>query len=134
MGTKTKIAITLMVLQIIAIAGIILSNNGGNFLGALGESIGLCAFTVISIGLIYLDNKQKKDSKSEYKIDFAESIDEEADKLNEATKNIPTDYYDPIELTDNELKIQERNIFLIKVAGIIVALAIMITSILISVL
>ena len=54
MGTKTKVAIVLFILQIVSVAGQVLSTNGGDFLGAVGSALGLCAFTIIGIILVLI--------------------------------------------------------------------------------
>lgn len=64
MGTKTKVAIVLFILQIVSVAGQVLSTNGGDFLGAVGSALGLCAFTIIGIILVCLDNRKKESTEN----------------------------------------------------------------------
>lgn len=64
MGTKTKVAIVLFILQIVSVAGQVLSTNGGNFLGAVASALGLCAFTIIGIILVCLDNRKKESTEN----------------------------------------------------------------------
>ena len=59
MGTKSKIAIVLFVLQIIPIAGIVIGTSK-NFLGALGYAIGFSILMIIGAILMYLDCKDKQ--------------------------------------------------------------------------
>ena len=81
MGTKTKAAIVLFVLQIISTMGLLLANNGGNYLGAIGSAIGLSSFTIIGIILICLDNRVKSEPQEQKKIGF--SVSDEAQKSDE---------------------------------------------------
>ena len=64
MGTKTKVAIVLFILQIVSVAGQVLSTNGGDFLSAVGSALGLCAFTIIGIILVCLDNRKKESTEN----------------------------------------------------------------------
>ena len=64
MGTKTKVAIVLFILQIVSVAGQVLSTNGGDFLGAVASALGLCAFTIIGIILVCLDNRKKESTEN----------------------------------------------------------------------
>lgn len=92
MGTKTKVAIVLFILQIVSVAGQVLSTNGGDFLGAVGSALGLCAFTIIGIILVCLDNRKKESTENkeihkepeERRIGFSDArkndADEETDK------------------------------------------------------
>lgn len=64
MGTKTKVAIVLFILQIVSVAGQVLSTNGGNFLGAVASALGLCVFTIIGIILVCLDNRKKESTEN----------------------------------------------------------------------
>ena len=92
MGTKTKIAIVLFILQIVSVAGQVLSTNGGDFLGAVGSALGLCAFTIIGIILVCLDNRKKESTENkeihkepeERRIGFSDArkndVDEETDE------------------------------------------------------
>lgn len=111
MKTKTKIAIVLFILQIIAIAGLLLGNSSGNYLAALGEAIGICAFTIAGIILVCLDSKQPK--KEEHKIGFVEETSESFGKDENE------------ELTDEELNKQEKIILLVKLIAIFVVIAIL---------
>lgn len=92
MGTKTKVAIVLFILQIVSVAGQVLSTNGGDFLGAVASALGLCAFTIIGIILVCLDNRKKESTENkeihkepeERRIGFSDvsksDADEEADE------------------------------------------------------
>ena len=64
MGTKTKVAIVLFILQIVSVAGQVLSTNGGDFFGAVASALGLCAFTIIGIILVCLDNRKKESTEN----------------------------------------------------------------------
>ena len=64
MGTKTKVAIVLFILQIVSVAGQVLSTNGGDFLGAVGSALGLCVFTIIGNILVCLDNRKKESTEN----------------------------------------------------------------------
>ena len=113
MKTKTKIAIVLFILQIIAIAGLLLGNSGGNYLAALGEAIGICAFTVAGIILVCLDSKRPQTKNEEHQIGFAEESTESSDKDENE------------ELTDEELNKQGKIILLVKLIAIFVVIAIL---------
>ena len=93
MGTKTKVAIVLFILQIVSVAGQVLSTNGGDFLGAVGSALGLCAFTIIGIILVCLDNRKKENTGNkeihkepeERRIGFSDARKNDADEETDET-------------------------------------------------
>ena len=93
MGTKTKVAIVLFILQIVSVAGQVLSTNGGDFLGAVGSALGLCAFTIIGIILVCLDNRKKESTENkeihkepeERRIGFSDARKNDADEETDET-------------------------------------------------
>ena len=93
MGTKTKVAIVLFILQIVSVAGQVLSTNGGDFLGAVGSALGLCAFTIIGIILVCLDNRKKESTENkeihkepeERRIGFSDVSKSDADEETDET-------------------------------------------------
>lgn len=93
MGTKTKVAIVLFILQIVSVAGQVLSTNGGNFLGAVASALGLCAFTIIGIILVCLDNRKKESTENkeihkepeERRIGFSDVSKSDADEETDET-------------------------------------------------
>lgn len=93
MGTKTKVAIVLFILQIVSVAGQVLSTNGGDFLGAVGSALGLCAFTIIGIILVCLDNRKKENTENkeihkepeERRIGFSDVSKSDADEETDET-------------------------------------------------
>ncbi len=87
MGTKTKAAIVLFILQIISTMGLLLANNGGNYLGAIGSAIGLSSFTIIGIILICLDNRVKSEPQEQKKIGFCVSDEAQKSDEDETTEN-----------------------------------------------
>lgn len=93
MGTKTKVAIVLFILQIVSVAGQVLSTNGGDFLGAVASALGLCAFTIIGIILVCLDNRKKESTENkeihkepeERRIGFSDARKNDADEETDET-------------------------------------------------
>ena len=93
MGTKTKVAIVLFILQIVSVVGQVLSTNGGDFLGAVGSALGLCAFTIIGIILVCLDNRKKESTENkeihkepeERRIGFSDARKNDADEETDET-------------------------------------------------
>mgnify|MGYP005762362655 FL=1 len=93
MGTKTKVAIVLFILQIVSVAGQVLSTNGGNFLGAVASALGLCVFTIIGIILVCLDNRKKESTENkeihkepeERRIGFSDVSKSDADEETDET-------------------------------------------------
>lgn len=93
MGTKTKVAIVLFILQIVSVAGQVLSTNGGDFLGAVASALGLCAFTIIGIILVCLDNRKKESTENkeihkepeERRIGFSDVSKSDADEETDET-------------------------------------------------
>lgn len=93
MGTKTKVAIVLFILQIVSVAGQVLSTNGGDFLGAVASALGLCAFTIIGIILVCLDNRKKENTENkeihkepeERRIGFSDVSKSDADEETDET-------------------------------------------------
>lgn len=147
MGTKTKVAIVLFVLQIVSVAGQVLSTNGGDFLGAVGSALGLCAFTIIGIILVCLDNRKKESTENkeihkepeERRIGFSDArkndADEETDETayDEDDEEYDEDDYEEIkdslqkkytteEIVKVVLAILTVAAFAVLIAGIIVAI------------
>lgn len=147
MGTKTKVAIVLFILQIVSVAGQVLSTNGGDFLGAVGSALGLCAFTIIGIILVCLDNRKKESTENkeihkepeERRIGFSDvsksDADEETDETayDEDDEGYDEDDYEEIkdslqkkytteEIMKVVLAILTVAAFAVLIAGIIVAI------------
>lgn len=147
MGTKTKVAIVLFILQIVSVAGQVLSTNGGDFLGAVGSALGLCAFTIIGIILVCLDNRKKESTENkeihkepeERRIGFSDvsksDADEETDETayDEDDEEYDEDDYEEIkdslqkkytteEIMKVVLAILTVAAFAVLIAGIIVAI------------
>ena len=147
MGTKTKVAIVLFILQIVSVAGQVLSTNGGDFLGAVGSALGLCAFTIIGIILVCLDNRKKESTENkeihkepeERRIGFSDisksDTDEETDETayDEDDEEYDEDNYEEIkdklqkkytteEIVKVVLAILTVAAFAVLIAGIIVAI------------
>lgn len=147
MGTKTKVAIVLFILQIVSVAGQVLSTNGGNFLGAVASALGLCAFTIIGIILVCLDNRKKESTENkeihkeseERRIGFSDvsksDADEETDETayDEDDEGYDEDDYEEIkdslqkkytteEIVKVVLAILTVAAFAVLIAGIIVAI------------
>lgn len=147
MGTKTKVAIVLFILQIVSVAGQVLSTNGGDFLGAVGSALGLCAFTIIGIILVCLDNRKKENTENkeihkepeERRIGFSDvsksDADEETDETayDEDDEGYDEDDYEEIkdslqkkytteEIMKVVLAILTVAAFAVLIAGIIVAI------------
>ena len=147
MGTKTKVAIVLFILQIVSVAGQVLSTNGGDFLGAVGSALGLCAFTIIGIILVCLDNRKKESTENkeihkepeERRIGFSDisksDTDEETDETayDEDDEEYDEDDYEEIkdslqkkytteEIMKVVLAILTVAAFAVLIAGIIVAI------------
>lgn len=147
MGTKTKVAIVLFILQIVSVAGQVLSTNGGDFLGAVGSALGLCAFTIIGIILVCLDNRKKESTENkeihkepeERRIGFSDvsksDTDEETDETayDEDDEEYDEDDYEEIkdklqkkytteEIVKVVLAILTVAAFAVLIAGIIVAI------------
>lgn len=147
MGTKTKVAIVLFILQIVSVAGQVLSTNGGNFLGAVASALGLCAFTIIGIILVCLDNRKKESTENkeihkepeERRIGFSDvsksDADEETDETayDEDDEGYDEDDYEEIkdslqkkytteEIMKVVLAILTVAAFAVLIAGIIVAI------------
>ena len=118
MGTKTKVAIVLFILQIVSVAGQVLSTNGGDFLGAVASALGLCVFTIIGIILVCLDNRKKESTENkeihkepeERRIGFSDvsksDTDEETDETayGEDDEEYDEDDYDEEEIEYASLK------------------------------
>lgn len=147
MGTKTKVAIVLFILQIVSVAGQVLSTNGGDFLGAVASALGLCAFTIIGIILVCLDNRKKESTENkeihkepeERRIGFSDvsksDTDEETDETayDEDDEEYDEDDYEEIkdklqkkytteEIVKVVLAILTIAAFAILIVGIIVAI------------
>lgn len=147
MGTKTKVAIVLFILQIVSVAGQVLSTNGGDFLGAVASALGLCAFTIIGIILVCLDNRKKESTENkeihkepeERRIGFSDvsksDADEETDETayDEDDEEYDEDDYEEIkdslqkkytteEIVKVVLAILTVAAFAVLIAGIIVAI------------
>lgn len=147
MGTKTKVAIVLFILQIVSVAGQVLSTNGGDFLGAVASALGLCAFTIIGIILVCLDNRKKESTENkeihkepeERRIGFSDvsksDADEETDETayDEDDEGYDEDDYEEIkdslqkkytteEIMKVVLAILTVAAFAVLIAGIIVAI------------
>lgn len=147
MGTKTKVAIVLFILQIVSVAGQVLSTNGGDFLGAVASALGLCAFTIIGIILVCLDNRKKESTENkeihkepeERRIGFSDvsksDTDEETDETayGEDDEGYDEDDYEEIkdslqkkytteEIMKVVLAILTVAAFAVLIAGIIVAI------------
>ena len=147
MGTKTKVAIVLFILQIVSVAGQVLSTNGGNFLGAVASALGLCAFTIIGIILVCLDNRKKESTENkeihkepeERRIGFSDvsksDADEETDETayDEDDEGYDEDDYEEIkdslqkkytteEIVKVVLAILTVAAFAVLIAGIIIAI------------
>ena len=147
MGTKTKVAIVLFILQIVSVAGQVLSTNGGDFLGAVASALGLCAFTIIGIILVCLDNRKKESTENkeihkepeERRIGFSDvsksDADEETDETayDEDDEEYDEDDYEEIkdslqkkytteEIMKVVLAILTVAAFAVLIAGIIVAI------------
>lgn len=117
MGTKTKVAIVLFILQIVSVAGQVLSTNGGDFLGAVGSAIGLCAFTIIGIILVCLDNRKKESTENkeihkepeERRIGFSDVSKSDADEETDETAYDEDDEeYDEDDYEEIKDKLQKK--------------------------
>ena len=147
MGTKTKVAIVLFILQIVSVAGQVLSTNGGDFLGAVGSALGLCAFTIIGIILVCLDNRKKESTENkeihkepeERRIGFSDARKNDADEETDETAYGEDDEeYDEDDYEEIKDKLQKKYVaeeivkvvlailtiaaFAILIVGIIVAI------------
>lgn len=117
MGTKTKVAIVLFILQIVSVAGQVLSTNGGNFLGAVASALGLCAFTIIGIILVCLDNRKKESTENkeihkepeERRIGFSDVSKSDADEETDETAYDEDDEgYDEDDYEEIKDKLQKK--------------------------
>lgn len=117
MGTKTKVAIVLFILQIVSVAGQVLSTNGGDFLGAVGSALGLCAFTIIGIILVCLDNRKKESTENkeshkepeERRIGFSDISKSDADEETDETAYDEDDEeYDEDDYEEIKDKLQKK--------------------------
>lgn len=117
MGTKTKVAIVLFILQIVSVAGQVLSTNGGDFLGAVGSALGLCAFTIIGIILVCLDNRKKESTENkeihkepeERRIGFSDVSKSDADEETDETAYDEDDEeYDEDDYEEIKDKLQKK--------------------------
>lgn len=117
MGTKTKVAIVLFILQIVSVAGQVLSTNGGDFLGAVGSALGLCAFTIIGIILVCLDNRKKESTENkeihkepeERRIGFSDVSKNDADEETDETAYDEDDEeYDEDDYEEIKDKLQKK--------------------------
>ena len=117
MGTKTKVAIVLFILQIVSVAGQVLSTNGGDFLGAVASALGLCAFTIIGIILVCLDNRKKESTENkeihkepeERRIGFSDVSKSDADEeTDEAAYDEDDEGYDEDDYEEIKDKLQKK--------------------------
>lgn len=117
MGTKTKVAIVLFILQIVSVAGQVLSTNGGDFLGAVASALGLCAFTIIGIILVCLDNRKKESTENkeihkepeERRIGFSDVSKSDADEETDETAYDEDDEeYDEDDYEEIKDKLQKK--------------------------
>lgn len=117
MGTKTKVAIVLFILQIVSVAGQVLSTNGGDFLGAVASALGLCAFTIIGIILVCLDNRKKESTENkeihkepeERRIGFSDARKNDADEETDETAYDEDDEeYDEDDYEEIKDKLQKK--------------------------
>ena len=139
MGTKTKVAIVLFILQIVSVAGQVLSTNGGDFFGAVASALGLCAFTIIGIILVCLDNRKKESTENkeihkepeERRIGFRDDSKSDADEETDETaydedyeeiKDSLQKKYTTEEIMKVVLAILTVAAFAVLIAGIIVAI------------
>ena len=117
MGTKTKVAIVLFILQIVSVVGQVLSTNGGDFLGAVASALGLCVFTIIGIILVCLDNRKKESTENkeihketeERRIGFSDVSKSDADEETDETAYDEDDEeYDEDDYEEIKAKLQKK--------------------------
>ena len=147
MGTKTKVAIVLFILQIVSVAGQVLSTNGGDFLGAVGSALGLCAFTIIGIILVCLDNRKKESTENkeihkepeERRIGFSDvsksDTDEETDETayDEDDEEYDEDDYEEIKDKLQKKYVAEEIVKVVLAILTIAAFAVLIVGIIVAI-